>query len=187
MFKDESMSEEVNSIDVSISALENYVVKNQESAKRLLSYLMVFSVSILMLISMFYIFPSAFFKATETAAKAEITKIPESIMFGVFAIYVVVFGVLMAVYRFHLNEVARSEHYKMGFMRIRVAANNFSDQGFNSEVRESLTKDAFVYNPSTVFSSKDKKIDSPLPGHPSSDLTAIVLNKLLDGIDVKKK
>ncbi|KDC55375.1 hypothetical protein [Pseudoalteromonas sp. S3431] len=181
------MSEEMNSIDVSIEALESYVGKNQESARRLLTYLMMFSISILMVIMMLYIFPTAFLKTAEVTAKTEVSRIPESVLYGLFVIFVVVFGVLMAVYRFHLNEIARSEHYKMGFMRIRVAANNHTDQGFNSEVRESLTNDAFIYNPSTVFSSKDKKVDSPLPGHPSSDLTAIVLNKLLDGIDLKKK
>jgi len=120
-------------------------------------------------------------------SKLGAAKIPDVVLYGLFAIFVVVFGVLMAVYRFHLNEIARSEHYKMGFMRIRVAANNYEKGGYNSEVRESLTTNAFSYQASSVFSNKDKKVDSPLPGHPTSDLTAVILNKLLDGMEIKKK
>jgi hypothetical protein len=179
--------DESNSIDTSIVALEAYVNKNQESASKLLTYLMTFSISVLMIIMMLYIFPSAFQVIKDTDLASNSFKAPESVLYGLFAIFVVVFGVLMAVYRFHLNEIARTEHYKMGFMRIRVAAKNHSYPGFNSEVRVSLTNEAFTYNPSSVFSSKDKKVDSPLPGHPTSDLSAVLINKLLDGIDIKKK
>jgi len=94
----------------------------------------------------------------------------------------IVFGVSISLYRFHLSEMAKSEHHRLAFLRIRVAANNYTSEGFQTEVREALTCRAFEY---AVV--KDKKVESPLPGHPGSDITAIVLNKILDNVDVRLK
>ncbi|MBR9856763.1 MAG: hypothetical protein GYB38_03555 [Gammaproteobacteria bacterium] len=180
------MPEEKNSIDASIEALDAYIEKNKDEGRRIFSYLRMFSITILMVILMLYILPLYMTAAIPDSALAS-AKIPDVVLYGLFAIFVVVFGVVMAIYRFHLNEISRTEHYKIGFMRIRVAANNFDKEGFNSEVRLSLTADAFSYQPSSVFSGKEKKVESPLPGHPTSDLSAVLLNKLLDGLEVKKK
>jgi len=102
------------------------------------------------------------------------------IIFVFAALFTVVFGVLMAIYRFHLSEISRSEQYRFGLHRIRIAANNFDTTGFKDEVRTSLTESAFDF-----FSGKEKKVESPLPGHPASDLASIFANKLMEGIDVK--
>lgn len=178
------MSDETNSIDAAVLSLDNYVNRNQDSARRLFTYLMMFSISILTVLITIYLYPTL---TMQRAAASADFRIPDTIMYGLFAIFVVVFGVLMAVYRFHLNEIARAEHYKIGFMRIRVAANNYETSGFQSDVRDSLTEDAFTYTPSSVFSSKDKKVDNPLPGHPTSDLSVVLLNKLLDRMEIKPK
>ncbi|MAY43231.1 MULTISPECIES: hypothetical protein [unclassified Neptuniibacter] len=108
---------------------------------------------------------------------------PNTTVLYVFVVlFVVVFGVMMAIYRFHLNEISRSEQLKVGFMRIRIAANNHDKEGFLSEVRGALTNDAFTYQ-----TGKEKKVESPLPGHPSSDISALLVNKLIDSIDLKIK
>lgn len=104
----------------------------------------------------------------------------EKILYILVALFVVIFGVMMAIYRFHLSEISRSEQYRFGLLRIRISANNFEKEGFKSEVRESLTKDAFNFS-----TGRGKNIDSPLPGHPTSDLGALLTNKLIDAIDVK--
>ncbi len=169
------MIEKKNSIDSSIEALDNYIVENRISGKRILAILTFSSIAILAMFILVY------------GSLGQYFAIPENFVYGLFAAFVMVFGVLMAVYRFHLNEIARSEHYKIGFMRIRVAANNYKVEGFGSEVRDSLTNKAFTYNPSSVFKSKEKKVDSPLPGHPTSDLSTIVLNKLLESLEFKRK
>lgn len=96
------------------------------------------------------------------------------------ALFSVVFGVLMAIYRFHLSEISRSEQYRLGLHRIRIAANNHDKEGFNSEVRISLTQGAFDFN-----SGKEKKVESPLPGHPASDIGSLLTNKFLETIDIK--
>ena len=93
---------------------------------------------------------------------------------------------MMSIYRFHLLEGAKAEHAKLGFLRIRIAANNTSP-GFQSEVREALTKGAFDYQQSGGFLAKKGKIESPLPGHPTSDLTTAFINKLLDNISITIK
>ena len=94
-----------------------------------------------------------------------------------------VFGVLMAIYRFHLNEIAKTEKYRMGFMRIRVAAYNSENKGFDTEVRTSLTDGAFDYDQGT----KGKKISNPMPGNPTSDISTVLINKFVEGFDVKPK
>lgn len=180
------MTDQRSSIDASIDVIEDYIKRSRDDSRRIFSYLKAFSFFALMVILMLYIFPS-YFSAVASESELANVKIPDIVLYGLFAIFIVVFGVSMAVYRFHLNEIARSEHFRVGFMRIKVAANNADNEGFGSEVRQSLTADAFAYQPSSVLPAKGKKVDSPLPGYPTSDLSAIVLNKLLDGIEVKKK
>jgi hypothetical protein len=102
--------------------------------------------------------------------------------FIVFGLYLAVFGIIIALYRFHMSEVARNEQIKLGFWRIRIAARN-TTAGFQTEVRRSLTKDAFSFDPK-VKSEKGKEIESPIPGHPASELATTVLNKIFDQIDV---
>jgi hypothetical protein len=103
-----------------------------------------------------------------------------TVLYVFVVVFIVVFGVMMAIYRFHLNEISRSEQLKVGFMRIRIAANNFENKGFSTEVRMALTDNAFTFQ-----TGKEKKVESPLPGHPSSDLGALLVNKLLDSVDFK--
>jgi hypothetical protein len=58
--------------------------------------------------------------------------------------------------------------------------------GFKSEVREALTKTAFGVEKSQASASlfpKKERVESPLPGHPSSDIVALILNKVLDNMD----
>lgn len=167
------MSEEqVRTIDSAISALEDYIVYNQAAGRRLIVYLSSFTAALFM--SIVFLFTS-------------VQNLDKFIVIIVASLYIVVFGVLMAVYRFHLNEVARAEHYKTGFMRIRIAANNYDNEGFLTEVRQSLTDKAFDYSPSSVLGGKGKQVESPLPGHPSSDLSAMMLSKLLEGFEIKRK
>ena len=108
--------------------------------------------------------------------------------FIVFGLYLTVFGILIALYRFHMSEVSRNEQIKLGFWRIRIAARN-TTPGFQTEVRQSLTKDAFSFD-RKVKGEKGKEIESPIPGHPASELATSILNKVFDQIDVhvsKKK
>jgi hypothetical protein len=100
----------------------------------------------------------------------------------ILGLYLVVFGVLVAIYRFHLVEISRNEQIKLGFWRIRIAARN-TDPGFQTEVRQSLTKDAFTFN-RKAQNEKSKEVESPIPGHPGSDLAAAVLNKILENVEV---
>jgi len=90
----------------------------------------------------------------------------------------------MSLYRFHLGEVSKAEHYKVGFLRVRIAANNTSE-GFLSEVRSALTDHAFVFQPTGGIFGRSKKVESPMPGHPTSDFSALVLEKILDAIDIR--
>ncbi len=164
--------EEKGSIDSAISALEQYIERNQKSAKQVMMYLVIFSTAIFMAAGAPYL---------------SFSNQPSSFLYALVGVFIVVFGVLMAVYRFHLNEVAKAEHNKIGFMRIRVAANNNELVGFQSEVRKSLTDGAFDYTAPSIMGGKGKNIESPLPGHPTSDVSTVILSKLLEGLEVKRK
>lgn len=113
---------------------------------------------------------------------------PEAAAYLVFGTFITVFGVLMATYRYHLAEISRFHQAQLGFMRIRVAARN-SKPGFQTEVRKALTETAFSFPDTTArpFLSRSKKIESPLPGHPASDLTTQVLNKIVEQLEISLK
>ena len=84
--------------------------------------------------------------------------------------------------------MSRFNHAQLGFMRIRVAARN-SEPAFQSEVRVALTENAFSTSeaPTQSFLSRSKKIENPLPGHPATDLTAQVLGKIVEQIEISLK
>jgi hypothetical protein len=103
----------------------------------------------------------------------------------IFALFLATLGIIVALYRFHMNEIVRNEQLKIGFWRIRIAARN-TTAGFQTEVRQSLTKDAFNFNPKNQ-KEKGKEIESPIQGHPASDFATAVLNKILDNLDVTVK
>jgi hypothetical protein len=118
---------------------------------------------------------------SDQAPKA-IEAIPESTVYFVYGIFILLFGLVTSFYRFHLKEISKNEHYLLGFHRIRVAGNN-SETGYEDYAKYYLTKDAFA----TVDSGKSGKVDSPLPGHPTSDLSVEMLNKIFDRLEIKKK
>jgi hypothetical protein len=93
----------------------------------------------------------------------------------------IMFGVFTSMYRYHLKEASRYQHYVFGLRRIRIAANN-SKTGFEDVVRQALTDSAFTFE-----SGKIKKFESPIPGHPTSDLSAMLIQKIFDSIEVKSK
>lgn len=102
--------------------------------------------------------------------------------FIISGLFILTFGICIALYRFHLNEIARNEQIKLGFWRIRIAARNTA-AGFQTEVRQSLTKDAFTFN-RKVQSEKSKEVESPIPGHPGSDLATTILNKIFENMEI---
>ena len=113
-----------------------------------------------------------------TDIKIRVSAYPYLISF----LFVLTFGITVALYRFHLTEIARNEQIKLGFWRIRIAARNTSP-GFQTEVRQSLTKDAFAFN-RKAQSEKNKEVENPIPGHPTSDIATTILNKILENMDV---
>ena len=112
--------------------------------------------------------------------------ISNTVIYILYGLFLLVFGVITSFYRFHLKEVAKFEHFLFGFERIRIAGNN-SSTGFDDEVKISLSKDAFT--PETKIYTKDKKkqMESPIPGHPTSDVLTAMLNKILENVEVKPK
>lgn len=110
--------------------------------------------------------------------------ISQELMLGVVAMSVLVISVFTAFYRFHQREMTKNEHYKLGFLRIQIAASNNEREGFKDEVRTALTLNAFTIPSEGLFDRKDKKISSPIPGHPTSELATGMVNKLLEQVEV---
>ena len=113
--------------------------------------------------------------------------IPQEILLTLTATVIVIFSIFIALYRFHQKEMTKNEHYKLGFLRIRIAYNNFDKEGFGSEVRIALTENAFAFKPDGLFDKKSKQIESPVPGHPTSDIATALTNKLLEKFDIDIK
>lgn len=107
----------------------------------------------------------------------------DAILYGAAALFVVLIGLLAGLYRQHVREVTRNEQMRIGFHRIRIAANNASLPGFGTEVRVSLTQGAFDSTREDA-ATRGKKIESPLPGHPGSDISSAVLNRFLEQVDI---
>lgn len=103
-----------------------------------------------------------------------------------YAIFILIFGVVVSIYRFQLKEIAKYEHFLFGLHRIRVAGNNY-ENGFASEVRISLTQDAFSTIEGSTLFKKEKKIESPIQGYPLSDLSTSFINKLMEEYEFVKK
>ena len=103
-----------------------------------------------------------------------------------YALLILVFGVFTSFYRFHLKEIAKYEHFHVGFMRIKIAAHN-SEKKYETEVRHALTNEAFSYDTKSALINNEKRVESPIPGHPGSDIGSAIINKFLDSIEIVTK
>jgi hypothetical protein len=166
----EPFTASAKSIDEAISACDVHIRSHRSEANKILTILVVLLAG---LFSLFYFLPR-FSPSTSSAATNYV----------IFGLCVLVFGVLMAIYRFHLTEIAKGEHFQLGFLRIRIAANNIAE-GFLSEVRRSLTESAFDYAKPSIAIGKTRKLESPLPGHPTSDIATFILNKVFEQVEVR--
>jgi hypothetical protein len=89
-----------------------------------------------------------------------------------FAAFALIFGVLMSIYRHHLVEISKLQHYKSAFARTRVAMQSALDERLML-VQSALLDRAFEYR-----SGKEKQVESAVPGHPTMDALAVVVDKL---------
>ncbi|MEO9383059.1 hypothetical protein [Chromobacterium phragmitis] len=172
-----TISTEVENIADAVSSCEAMAEHHTYSARRILSLVMMLTITLMSLLFLAFLFP-----ALTRAADIKVS-IPDTALYVFLAIYVLTFSVLMAIYRLHVGEASRLQHYKVGFMRIRIAGSNPSS-GYQSEVRTALTNGAFDFLGNT---EKKRKIESPVPGHPGADLAVAVANKVLDGLASAKK
>lgn len=174
-----STDERPSSIDEAVEACTFLAGPHHARAKFVLS-LAFLSFGVFLGLGFFFVLQNTMVRSDKPMSDAFIY-----LLFGTF---ITVFGVLMATYRFHLGEISRINHAQLGFMRIRVAARN-SKPAFQTEVRKALTENAFTSlegsGPSLL--SKGKKIENPLPGHPASDLSTQVLNKIVEQLEISLK
>ena len=196
------------SIDIAIESVEKQISEHKSEARKILLYVIGLSGLLLTAAYSIYWIQEIRLKDNQAKISAAIDEViqsstttgealrsglnevaqstsllPDPSLIYVFVgVFVVVFGVMMAVYRFHLAEISRAQQYRFGLMRVRIAANNAESIGFDSEVRQALTNDAFHFS-----TGKEKKVESPLPGHPASDAGALFINKILEKMDIQVK
>ena len=172
-----------STIDEAIATCDSHVQEHRRSGATILIVLAAATTILVLAVAAFgWLLFQPLARLSEDKAISALFSGP--FIYAVLAIFTVIFGVLMAIYRFHLNEVAKAEHNKIGFLRIRIAAHN-SSPGYQSEVRQSLTEQAFLSG--SGLSGKTKLVESPLPGHPTADVTAAVLDKILQRFDLIEK
>ena len=121
-------------------------------------------------------------KSISNAVESNLHSLTSSTMYFVYGVFVIIFGVFTSFYRFHSKEISKQEHYLLGFHRIRIAGNKSSD-GFDGNVNLYLTKDAFDFS----IVNSNRKVRNPLPGHPGSDLTSEVINRVFNLLDSAMK
>lgn len=124
--------------------------------------------------------------ALQERADRSVTEAPpllsDSFLLGLVGLIVLIVGVFTSLYRLHLREITKNEQYKLGFLRIHIAAWTSTVEGFQDEVRKTLTEGAFAFAAEESSGSGRKKLESPLPGHPTSDLATIVANQVMERI-----
>ncbi|QDU63703.1 hypothetical protein Pan216_45840 [Planctomycetes bacterium Pan216] len=101
---------------------------------------------------------------------------------GFVSFFVFAISILMSLCRSCLNEISKYEYFAIGFMRIKITAEAYN-QLFQEEARDALTGGAFIVPQKTGLFSRGK-VESPLPGHPASDVVTSILNKILDKVSV---
>lgn len=110
--------------------------------------------------------------------------VSDTMLYGVGAFLVVILGIIASTYRIHLREISKNEQYKLAFLRIRIAANNATTPGFDGEVRTALTRNPFDVYPEDLSFSRRRKMESPIPGHPTTELATSILNRILDEVEI---
>lgn len=125
-------------------------------------------------------------KSLPNRLSTSIITIGYPIQYAIAVFFVIFISITTSFYRFHLNEVSKYEQFMFGLYRIRIAANN-SNTGFEDEVRISLARDAFSVDNKFSLLRREKKIESPIPGHPTTEFLTAILNKVLEGVEISSK
>lgn len=177
---DKDNDDKVLAIDEAIQQCDALVKHHNGRATNLL-IMVVIAFLFTLLLGFFFVFQN-----TVIRSEKPMGDIFAYLLFGSF---VTVFAVLMATHRFHLAEASRMNHIRMGFMRVRVAGRN-SKPGWQGEVRQALTEGAFTnvdHLSGFSLGRNRSSVESPLPGHPASDFSAQLFNKVLEKFDVTVK
>jgi len=98
---------------------------------------------------------------------------------GLLSLTLIGSGALAGQGRYYAKLAARFDLYATSFLRVRVAALN-QEAGYNEDIRRALLTDLFK----VPEAPSSRRIKSPAPGHPGSDLAAALMNKLVDNIDL---
>jgi hypothetical protein len=104
-------------------------------------------------------------------------------LYGAGALLIVFISVFVGLYRTHLREINRNEVFLFALLRIQAAA-SAGDAAIDPDVKACLLKDPFEVPREPSILRREKNIESPLPGHPTSDLSAMLVNKLLDQVEL---
>lgn len=176
---DSKEKNDLNSIDAAIQECKEKVDLHRKRGYIILMSVIIFITAVVTLIIAFI------FDSSRSFSESNVGTL---LIYILFAFVIMVFGVFMSIYRFHLKEAAKYEHLQVGFLRVRVAGNN-TKVGYQSEVRISLTENAFNFELSNMSRTvgTNKTVANPLPGYPTADVSTLLIKKLLDNLEFKKK
>jgi hypothetical protein len=169
----------INSLDKAIKTCDEHIEHHKQAAARLLSLLVqvgLIILSVLFLFIMLSLIPVDATGASVTPASSI------AIIFSLLATFIIVFVVLMVTYGSHLTEISKAKHYKIGLMRVGIAAYNYT-KGFRNEVQAALTDNAFNFEPTAGLMRRLNKIENSSAGRSITDITASILKKFLEVFD----
>ncbi|TGK10404.1 hypothetical protein EHO58_00005 [Leptospira selangorensis] len=106
--------------------------------------------------------------------------ISRSIIISLVLLLITLVGILMALYRLHITEINKYEHFKIGLIRLHIALIYSSDE--DMPVASLLDN---VFNHTQKYDKQ--KFPSLIPGAVASDSISLILNKIDDLIkDVRR-
>jgi len=162
-----------NTIDRALDDTKDNIKKYSRNATSVLLYIFLSIFSFLGFIILAITLPNR--------AELSIGETGQLIFYGIF---ILIFGVLTSFYRYNLKETSKHERFLLALHRIRIAANN---KDFSDDVIKSLTQNAFEEPAQGDSVFRRRKIESPIEGHPTSDVLTMVLNKLFERVDITPK
>ncbi len=170
------MDAQTSVIDRGIEALDKYIDATRQSARMLFRYLAFATAGMLVGIFAVSLIPLSSFDGLGS----------ERVSLFLVGFTALIFFIFAGTYRFHLNEISKAEHYKIGFLRIKASLEESSKGAVPPEVLLALTQDTFKFNSSTPTFLQGKRVESPVPGHPGSDMTALIINRLFDQLEASR-
>ncbi|MCI5123277.1 MAG: hypothetical protein D3925_02060 [Candidatus Electrothrix sp. AR5] len=165
-------SKETSTISHALRICNGTIEYHRKQASRFLIYI---TISLMLLgLFLFFIYSGLWGEISNNSFDMQI------IFISTIGFFSISFGVLVSLYRFHQTTALKEENNLTSFLMLDIAL------GTNPTIEEKVKKMIIDKSFLARIDTKNKKTTSPLPGHPVSDGTTLLVNRLMDLIEKRK-